>query len=217
MREISKQRRLPRRRILVAAASATFLAAPAHLAWAALAPTPRQTPGPFYPKVLPLDIDNDLARIAGHTQDASGTITHVSGRILDSTGEPLAGAKVEVWQCDSHGRYHHVDDRNPAPLDPDFQGYGTTVSARDGGYRFRTIRPVAYPGRTPHIHFTVTAPRGRRLVTQMYVMGEPLNDRDPVLAQISDPAARAAVIVPLRPAPLLEPAALAGTFDIVMA
>lgn len=210
-----RQYRLPRRRLLVAAA-ATVLAAPAHRAWAALAVTPRQTPGPFYPRTLPLDIDNDLVRIAGHAQDAAGTIAHVSGRILDVNGQPISDAKVEIWQCDSHGRYHHVDDRNPAPLDPDFQGYGATVSARDGGYRFRTIRPVPYPGRTPHIHFTVTAPRGRRLVTQMYVAGEPLNEHDPVLAQIRDNAARAAVIVPLVPAPEIEPAALAGTFDLVM-
>ena len=217
MPEISKQCRLPRRRILAAAASATFLAAPAHLAWAALAPTPRQTAGPFYPKVLPLDRDNDLARVAGHARDATGTITHIGGRILDSDGQPISDAKVEIWQCDSHGRYHYVDDHNPTPLDPDFQGYGMIVSAGDGGYRFRTIRPVAYPGRTPHIHFIITAPRGRRLVTQMYVAGEPLNERDPVLAQIRDPAARAAVIVSLGPAPELESAALAGRFDIVMA
>lgn len=216
MRAISHQRRLPRRRVLLAAASATLMAAPPRLAWAALAPTPRQTAGPFYPQTLPLDSDSDLVRIAGHVHEGGGTITHVSGRILDSDGQAISGAKVEIWQCDSHGRYHYVDDHNPAPLDPDFQGYGTTVSARDGGYRFRTIRPVAYPGRTPHIHFTVTAPRGRRLVTQMYVAGEPLNERDPVLAQIRDAAARAAVIVPLRPAPELEPAALAGIFDIVM-
>jgi protocatechuate 3,4-dioxygenase beta subunit len=216
MREIAEQPRLPRRRVLIAAASATLLA-PSRLALAALTPTPRQTAGPFYPQALPLDTDNDLVRIAGHAQEAGGTITHISGRILDGDGQPVSDAKVEIWQCDSHGRYHYVDDRNSTPLDPDFQGYGTTVSARDGGYRFRTIRPVAYPGRTPHIHFTISAPHGRRLVTQMYVAGEPLNERDPVLVQIRAPAARAAIIVSLGPAPELESAALAGTFDIVMA
>jgi protocatechuate 3,4-dioxygenase, beta subunit len=90
------------------------------------------------------------------------------------------------------------------------------VSAPDGGYRFRTIRPVPYPGRTPHIHFAITTPRGQRLVTQMYVAGESLNERDEILSQISDAAARASVIVSLEPAPQVEPAALAGTFDIVM-
>jgi protocatechuate 3,4-dioxygenase, beta subunit len=215
MRETPKPRRLPRRRVLVAVASATLLATSSRLVVAALPQTPRQTPGPFYPKTLPLDSDNDLARIAGHAKDASGTITHVFGRLLDTDGKPIPGAKIEIWQCDAHGRYHHVDDGNAAPLDPDFQGYGTTVSAPDGGYRFRTIRPVPYPGRTPHIHFTVTTPRGQRLVTQMYVAGEGLNERDSVLSQIRDPAARAAVTVALNPAPD-EPAALAGIFDIVM-
>jgi protocatechuate 3,4-dioxygenase beta subunit len=73
------------------------------------------------------------------------------------------------------------------------------VSGEDGGYRFRTIRPVAYPGRTPHIHFAISPPGGGRLVTQMYVAGEPLNARDPVLNEIRDPAARARVTVPLEP------------------
>ncbi|HEX9491203.1 MAG TPA: protocatechuate 3,4-dioxygenase [Stellaceae bacterium] len=215
MRETAKLQ-LPRRRVLLTAASATLLATMSRLAFAAPAPTPPQETGPFYPRTLPLDSDNDLVRIAGHAKQASGTVAHVSGRILDSDGNPIPEAKVEIWQCDSHGHYHHVDDDNPSALDPDFQGYGTTISARDGGYRFRTIRPVPYPGRTPHIHFTITAPRGRRLVTQMYVAGESRNEGDPLLSRIRDPAARAAVIVPLDPAPEIEPAALAGTFDIVM-
>lgn len=215
MRETAKLQ-LPRRRVLLMAVSATLLATRSRRAFAALTPTPRQETGPFYPKTLPLDSDNDLVRIAGHGKQASGTIAHVSGRILGSDGNPIAQAKIEIWQCDGHGRYHYVDDHNPVPPDPDFQGYGTTVSARDGGYRFRTIRPVPYPGRTAHIHFTITAPRGLRLVTQMYVAGESLNERDPLLSRIRDPAARAAVIVPLAPAPEIEAAALAGTFDIVM-
>ena len=113
---------------------------------------------------------------------------------------PLSG----IWQCDSHGRYHYVDDRAAPPLDPDFQGYGTTVSAADGGYCFRTIRPVPYPGRTPHIHFAITTPRGSKLVTQMYVAGESLNERDPILADIRDLGVRDRVVVPLNPAPQLK-------------
>ena len=216
MREPPKPCRLLRRRVLVAAASATFLTTTSRLALATLAQTPQQTLGPFYPKHLPLDSDNDLARITGHATDARGTITHIFGRLLDTDGKAIPGAKIEIWQCDSYGRYHHVDDGNAAPLDPDFQGYGATVSAPDGGYRFRTIRPVPYPGRTPHIHFTVTTPRGQHLVTQMYVAGESRNERDGILSQIRDPTARASVIVRLAPAPQVEPAALAGTFDIVM-
>ncbi len=203
-----------RRRLLLAAAAAAALTP--RLALAKLLPTPRQTPGPFYPQTLPLDVDNDLVRIGGHGRDAAGTITHVTGRVLDADGAALADAKIEIWQCDSRGHYHHIGDGDAAALDPDFQGYGTTLSAADGGYRFRTIRPVPYPGRTPHIHFAVTTARGRRLVTQMYVAGEALNERDPVLAQIHDPAERAAVIVALSPAPALEPGALLAPFDIVL-
>jgi protocatechuate 3,4-dioxygenase beta subunit len=136
--------------------------------------------------------------------------------VLDSNGRPVSQVRIEIWQCDSHGRYHYVDDRSSRPLDPDFQGYGTTSSGDDGGYHFRTIRPVAYPGRTPHIHFAVLPPGGKRLVTQMYVAGERANERDPVLGEIGDPEARARVIVPLEAASQVEIGALAGTFDIVL-
>jgi protocatechuate 3,4-dioxygenase, beta subunit len=136
--------------------------------------------------------------------------------VLDTDGRAIANARIEIWQCDSRGHYHHVDDGDARQLDPDFQGYGKTVSAGDGGYRFRTIRPVPYPGRTPHIHVAVATASGRHLVTQMYVAGEALNDRDPVLSQIRDPAARAAVIVPLAATAQFEPGALAGTLDIVI-
>ena len=184
-------------------------------ALARLQPTPRQTTGPFYPRTLPRDADNDLVRIAGHATGAAGTVTYLQGRILDTGGKPLAKAKVEIWQCDSRGHYHYVGE-NERQLDPDFQGYGTTLSGEDGGYRFRTIRPVAYPGRAPHIHFAITAATGERLITQMYVAGEALNEHDPVLSGIRDPAARAAVIVPLTPVPQLEHGALGAIFDIVM-
>jgi protocatechuate 3,4-dioxygenase, beta subunit len=206
------------RRVLLATTSMALvgIAVPS-LARAALVQTPRQTAGPFYPKSLPLHSDNDLVRIVGHDKQADGIITHIFGRVLDGEGKPVPQARIEIWQCDSHGRYHNVDDRSSSrPLDPDFQGYGTTSSGDDGGYRFRTIRPVAYPGRTPHIHFAISPPGGGRLVTQMYVAGESANERDPVLNEIGDPAARARVIVPLEPASQIEAGALAGTFDIVL-
>ena len=98
--------------------------------------------------------------------------------------------------------------------DENFQGYGQTISDAAGGYRFRTIRPVPYPGRTPHIHFAVSGPGFPRFVTQMYVAGEPQNERDGVLMSVPDPDARARLIVPLEPA--AEPGALAATFDIVL-
>jgi protocatechuate 3,4-dioxygenase beta subunit len=108
------------------------------------------------------------------------------------------------------------DDRADRPLDEDFQGYGQVLTDETGGYRFRTIRPVPYPGRTPHIHFAVSASDLPRFTTQMYVAGEPLNERDGVLMGVRDAAARARLVVPLRPAPDAEPNALAGTFDIVL-
>jgi protocatechuate 3,4-dioxygenase, beta subunit len=178
--------------------------------------TPAQTAGPFYPKTLALDADNDLVRAIGQKNRASGTVTHVFGRFIDAAGRAVRNARVEIWQCDSHGRYHYVDDRSSPPIDADFQGYSSTISGTDGTYRFRTIRPVPYPGRTPHIHFAIAAPGGGRLLTQMYLAGEPLNERDPVLSQISDPTARARVIVPLAPAPRIEADALAANFDIVL-
>lgn len=211
----------PRRQALaglVAAGATLLLPVPRkRLAAAQLPLTPPQTAGPFYPDTLPLDSDNDLVQIAGRDGIAKGIVTYVSGRVLASTGRPVSGARIEIWQCDVNGRYHHVrDSRSDRPLDDHFQGYGQATTDATGGYRFRTIRPVAYPGRTPHIHFVVSAPGIPRLVTQMYIAGEPGNDRDSVLLGVQDPAARAALIVSLRPATDGEPGALAGIFDIVI-
>lgn len=203
------------RRHFLLAVGAVALARPLE-AVAALLPTPAQSTGPFYPRELPLDRDNDLATVAGAPSRARGELTHVFGTLRDVEGRPLAGARVEIWQCNAFGRYHHPNDTRDAPLDPGFQGFGETRTAADGAYRFRTIKPVAYPGRTPHIHFAVTAPGGTRLVTQMYVEGAPGNERDSLLNSIRDPAARRSVIVTLKPAPEIEGGALAGTFDIVL-
>ena len=144
-------------------------------------------------------------------------MTKVAGRILDRAGRPVTGARVEIWQCDGNGRYHNVrDGGGERPRDDNFQGFGQTLTDQAGSYRFVTIRPVPYPGRTPHIHFAVTAPGQPRLITQMYVAGEPGNERDAVLLGVRDPAARARLIVPLRAAPELGREALAGEFDIVL-
>lgn len=182
-----------------------------------LPPTPRQTAGPFYPLALPPDSDNDLVHVAGRPAAAGGTIAQIGGRVLDRAGRPLAGTQVEIWQCDANGRYHHVrDGRGDRPLDDNFQGYGRTATDQTGLYRFLTIRPVPYPGRTPHIHFAVSGRGFERLVTQMYIAGEAANDRDPVLLGVRDPGGRARLIVALRPAPEIAPSALTGTFDIVI-
>jgi protocatechuate 3,4-dioxygenase, beta subunit len=209
---------IARRRMLeIAAGSVAIFSLGAPGRAATLPPTPRQTAGPFYPLSIPADSDNDLVRITGHNGGAKGTVSYVSGHILDPGGRPLSGARVEIWQCDTNGRYHYVRDASAdTPLDDDFQGYGQTITDEKGGYRFRTIRPVPYPGRTPHIHFAVSGPGLTRFTTQMYVAGEALNERDGILMGVRDPAARARLIVPLRPAPEVEANALAGTFDIVI-
>src|SRR5690349_394339 len=150
---------LPRRRI-VAWIGAGAVAPLACTPWLAAdadelrAPTPPLTEGPFYPRTLPGDRDGDLTRVAGHAAVAAGTVLDVSGRIVDRSGQPHAGAIVEVWQCDAYGQYHHVGEPDGSG-DANFQGYGAVVADADGRYSFRTIRPVPYPGRTPHIHFTV--------------------------------------------------------------
>ena len=202
---------------MASAASFSLWARPRTIEAATLPLTPAQTAGPFYPVTLPRDSDNDLIKVVGHRETAKGTVTYLAGRLLDPTGRPVSGARVEIWQCDANGRYHNVrDDRADQPIDENFQGYGQTMTDESGGYRFRTIRPVPYPGRTPHIHFAVTGAGLSRFTTQMYVAGEPGNDRDGVLMGVRDPASRARLIVSLRPVPEAEPGALAGTFDIVL-
>lgn len=179
--------------------------------------TPRQVLGPFYPVDWPGDADTDLVVVRGETAKAMGQVTHVSGRVRDLSGEPIAGARIEIWQCDANGIYHHprdVDERRRP--DGRFQGRGRMETDASGAYAFRTIRPVPYPGRTPHIHFKVEAPSSKPLVTQMYVAGEPLNERDGLLNSVRDARARESLIVRLDPADRLEPGALAGTFDIVL-
>ena len=178
-------------------------------------PTPRQTTGPFYPERLPLDSDNDLVSVAGRAAPAAGPVTHLFGRVLDRAGRALSGLRVEIWQCDACGRYHHPRDRG-GRADPNFQGYGQTATDAEGAYRFRTIKPVPYPGRTPHVHFAISGPGIDRLTTQMYLAGEPLNQRDGLFNRVRDPGARARLLVELAPAPNLEAAALAGRFDIVL-
>ena len=116
--------------------------------------TPPQSEGPFYPTELPADVDSDLVRVTGAATQAVGQVTHVMGRVLDRQGGPVPGTLVEIWQCDANGRYRPPGDRG-GRRDPGFQGFGRALADPGGGYRFRTIRPVAYPGRTPHIHVKV--------------------------------------------------------------
>lgn len=211
---------LARRRLLygsLAYAAASALPGLKRSAASTLPPTPAQTAGPFYPLRFPKDSDNDLVHVSDHARAAKGTITRIAGRILDPNGHPIPAARVEIWQCDANGRYHYVrDGGGDRSRDEDFQGYGTTTTDPTGGYWFLTIRPVPYPGRTPHIHFAISGRGFERFVTQMYVAGEPRNASDPVLIGVRDPADRARLMVGLRPSPDAGPGGLAGEFDIVL-
>lgn len=155
--------------------------------------TPRQTEGPFYPVTLPQDADADLLR-NGQVNYAHGQPAWVEGVVSDLEGKPVAGAQVEIWQCDHQGRYHHPGDGGRA--DPDFQGFGRVTVGSDGRYRFRTIKPVPYSGRTPHIHVKVKLARRELLTTQLYVEGDPNNERDFLWRNLG--ADRALVTVPFR-------------------
>jgi protocatechuate 3,4-dioxygenase beta subunit len=214
----SPHRRLTRRYLMASASALGALAGLQRGALAALLPTPQQTEGPFYPLELPLDADNDLVQIVGHRERAAGTILHLGGRVLDPDGRPVRGARVEIWQCDAFGVYHNSRDRR-GPADANFQGFGATSVNEDGAWRFRTIEPVPYPGRTPHIHFKVRGAGFEPLTTQMYVAAQPLNARDSIYQALPEPA-RELVTVSLVAAPELEPAAKSGAkraaFDIVL-
>jgi protocatechuate 3,4-dioxygenase, beta subunit len=178
--------------------------------------TPRQTEGPFYPDKMPLDTDNDLLIINDAITPAVGAVTYLSGRILDSRGEPIRNAFVEIWQCDNNGAYLHTKTVNRDKRDSNFQGFGRFLTGRDGGYYFRTIKPVAYPGRTPHIHFAIKVPGEERLTTQCYIKGEPRNDRDGVVRGIRDAKQRESVIVDFAPIEGSKAGELAAKFDIVL-
>ena len=176
---------------------------------AALRPTPRQTEGPFYPVALPADSDFDLLR-NGASNYQRGQAAWVDGTVSDLQGKPVSGAQVEIWQCDEAGHYHHPGDGGRA--DPAFQGFGRVTVGADGRYRFRTIRPVAYSGRTPHIHVKVKLGQRELLTTQLYVQGDPDNERDGLWRRLGAEDRRA-VTVPFSPGP----EGLRATFPIVLA
>ena len=144
--------------------------------------TPEVMLGPFYPVLKPLDRDADLTMVKGHKKAATGEVIHVTGRVLNQNGQPVSGAEIEIWQANSKGRYAHPSDTNTTPLDEDFQGFAVIKTDSLGRYRFKTIKPGAYPVsptelRTPHIHFDVKG-KQNRLTSQMFFPGEPLNNKD---------------------------------------
>lgn len=205
-----------RRRFLTkAVSSAAFFAMPGAFA-EALMKTPAQTEGPFYPDHLPLDTDNDLLIVNNGITPAVGEVTYLSGRILDAKGEPMRGVEVEIWQCDQEGAYLHSKGMSSDKRDKNFQGFGRFLTGSKGEYLFRTIKPVSYPGRTPHIHYKIKSKGKDLLVTQCYIKGDKRNDNDMVLKGIKDDKARASVAVDFAPIPNSKAGELSAVFDIVL-
>lgn len=191
------------------------LAAPGAFA-EALTLTPDQTEGPFYPDRMPLDTDNDLLIINDAITPAVGEITHLSGRILDADGKPIRNAVVEIWQVDGNGVYLHSRSAGEK-RDANFQGFGRFLTDAKGRYYFRTVKPVPYPGRTPHIHFAINKNGRRALTTQCYVKSEEeRNSRDGVLRGIRDKAQWDAVMVDFKPLEGSELGELTAKFDVVL-
>jgi protocatechuate 3,4-dioxygenase, beta subunit len=178
---------LDRRRSLRLVAAAALIAVPAlPLRATTLAParrpTPAQTEGPFYPDKLPADSDADLLA-NGNLRYGKGQPAWVEGTLADADGRAIAGATIEIWQCDQDGHYHHPRDGGQA--DPAFQGFGRVAVDGEGRWRFRTLRPVAYSGRAPHIHAKIKLGGRELLTTQLYVQGDPDNARDGLWRRLS--------------------------------
>jgi len=148
--------------------------------------TPTQTEGPFYPDSDVGDNDLDLTLIKGRSEAAKGEPIYVFGQVLDTDGNPLANATVDVWQANDAGRYRHAEDPNPAPLDPNFQGWGIVKTDALGFYRYKTIRPGVYSldllggegFRARHIHYKVSHDEHTPVTTQLYFPGDPLIEQD---------------------------------------
>ena len=219
---MGKEKNISRRRVLgmsLAVGGLAFSGAASSVLAQALKRTPGEILGPFYPVLKPLDQDADLTMISGKSARAQGQVLQLTGRVLNLKGEPVPGARVEIWQANTHGRYDHPSDSNPAPLDPNFQGFAVQFTDAEGRYRFKTIKPGAYPAtrdwmRPPHVHFEVMG-KNNRLVTQMYFPGEPLNEKD-LLLQGLRANKESAIAKLLAPTKDVEPDSLIALWDIVL-
>src|SRR5712671_209131 len=185
---------------------------------AALQRTPDQILGPFYP-LSELPQISDLTRVSGRSGRAEGQVLNVMGRVLNLAGEPVRNAKVEVWQANAHGRYMHPSDPNPAPLDPNFEGAAVLTTDSEGRYRFKTVKPAAYPAgpnrmRPAHIHFQVSGQQDR-LVTQMYFEGDPYLEADRFY-QTALEQKDLLVAKLLQPTSEMEPESKSVVFNIVL-
>ncbi|OWK34752.1 intradiol ring-cleavage dioxygenase [Fimbriiglobus ruber] len=181
--------------------------------------TPPQTEGPFYPDKLPLDTDNDLIIVNNSLTPAVGEITHLTGRILDTSGQPIKNAIIEIWQCDAKAVYIHTADsgHKQSQQDKNFQGFGRFATSSKGEYYFRTIKPVAYPGRpAPHIHFKIKKGGRDLLTSQFFVEGHPGNARDGVVRGLRDPIDRELTMAVFTPVKESKVGELAASFDIVV-
>ncbi len=207
----------PRRQFLRQLAVGSALFAVPGLFAEQLALTPRQTEGPFYPDVLPLDTDNDLIVVNDRLTPAVGEITWLSGRLLTSAGSPIRNATIEIWQCDATGVYlHSKTGGDKAKRDANFQCFGRFATGSTGEYIFRTIKPVAYPGRAPHIHLAVKLRGKKELVSQCYIKGYVGNEKDGVWKKITDPRQRENVTVAFTPLAGSKSGELTARWDIVM-
>lgn len=208
--------RLDRRRLLHSLLLTTGGLLTGSLYAEALTLTPRATEGPYYPDHLPLDQDNDLLQIQGHAAQAAGTVTEFGGRLLNADGQPIQDALIELWQADNNGCYIHSRGvQRGKERDPAFQGYGKILTNAKGEYRFRTIKPGLYTGRTIHWHVAVNQGDKRMLTTQLYIAGVPQNDKDGILRRMGDEAQRLSVIREFKPKETGSPDLL-GTWDIIL-
>jgi protocatechuate 3,4-dioxygenase beta subunit len=149
--------------------------------------TPSASEGPFYPKPSMRfdDIDNDLVKVSNVVTEAGGEIILLKGQVLSREGQPLAGHRIEIWQCDGNGKYLHPRDGRRIEADKGFQGFGHDITDADGNYQFRTIKPTNYPGRAPHIHVKVWDGKQELLTTQFYIAGYKFNDSDGLYRRMS--------------------------------
>lgn len=208
--------RLSRRSLIQTSLGAAALAATPALH--AATPTPHQTEGPFFPIKDQADKDLDMTLIEGRNERALGDVVEIEVRVLDVDGTPIEGALVDVWQANMHGRYAHERDPNPAPLDPNFQGWAQRTTDASGSFRVRTIRPGAYKvgddwSRPPHIHYKVARRGFHELTTQMYFAGDPLNDVDRILQAVPEDQ-RGSLVVAFSAKE--DGGVPAGRFDIVL-
>ncbi|WP_374299904.1 protocatechuate 3,4-dioxygenase subunit beta [Ferrovibrio sp.] len=178
--------------------------------------------GPLFGHDLIGPTDNDLTK--QHAGEPIGERIILSGRVLDENGRPVPRTLIEIWQANSTGRYRHALDQHDAPLDPNFTGYGRTVTDEEGRYRFVTIKPGAYPWRNhhnawrpQHIHFSLFGPSFMtRLVTQMYFPGDPLLPLDPIFNCVTDQRARDSMVSGFDLATTIPEFALGYRWDIVL-